>query len=264
MCASTSDRPEAWAGQGRLRVFDVDPYVVPGNRSSGLLPMISPEPYEPGASSRHIIAYNFRMNGLRDDLDQDGKGTPVRPLGREVDRHHYELVLRGLAAEAPRKLIGWPEWNYTRTAMVSGGIPGRQADDPDADWKTRSAIWREWIDHVKTMNVLCGLKNPVLFPGEYPDNRDFPDQLYIRMGRRLVGEYVVTQHDLMHQTTVDDSIGLAYSYIDIYPTRLVAHEGKVASEGELFIRVCPGPCPIPYRALIPKKSQCDNLLVPGG
>lgn len=253
---------ESLAGQGRLRLFDVDPYVVPGDPSSGLLPMISPEPYEPGRASRHIVAYNFRMNGLRDDVANDGKGTPVRPLGRAIDRQRYELVIRGLAAANPQSLIGWPEWNYGRTTMVSGGLPGRQADYPDADWPTRSGIWREWIDHVKTMNVLCGLKNPVLFRGEYPDNQDFPDQLYIRMGRRMVGEYVVTQHDLMHQKTVDDPVGLAYYYVDIYPTRLIAHEGKVASEGEMFIRVCPGPYPISYRALIPKKGQCENLLVP--
>ena len=253
---------ESLAGQGRLRVFNVDPYVVPGDPSSGLLPMISTEPYAPGAESRYIIAYNFRMNGLRDDVEHDGKGSPIQPLGRELDRRRYALVLRALESEDGRKLIGWPEWNYGRTTMVSGGLPGRQADYPDGDWKTRSEIWRGWIDHVKSLSMLCGLTNPVLFKGEYPDNRDFPDQLYVRMGRRMVGEYVVTQHDLMHQTTVTDSIGLAYYYVDIYPTRLVAHEGKVASEGEMFVRVCPGPFPVSYRAIIPKKGQCDNLLVP--
>jgi hypothetical protein len=109
------------------------------------------------------------------------------------------------------------------------------------------------------MNALCGLKHPVLFRAEYPDNRDFPDQLSIRMGRRMVGEYVVTQHDLMHQTTVNDAVGLAYYYVDIYPARLIAHEGKVASEGEMFIRVCP---PIPYRALIPKKASATPFWCP--
>jgi hypothetical protein len=123
-------------------------------------------------------------------------------------------------------------------------------------------VWRDWIDHVKTMNLLCGIKNPVLPQGEYPDNGDFPDQLYIRMSRRMVGEYVVTQHDLMHQTAVDDSVGLAYYAVDIYPPRLIAHEGKVASEGEVFVRVSPGPYPLSYRALIPRKNQCTNLIVP--
>lgn len=253
---------EPLAGQGRLRHFAVDPYVVEGDASSGLLPMISPEPYEPGQASRHTLAYSFRMNRMRNADRPLPNTTPMKPLGREVDRDRYELVLRSLRSPLAKNLIGWPEPNYNRRAMISSGIPGRQADYPDGDWATRSAIWREWIDHVKTMNILLGKKNPVLPKGEYPDNNDFPDQLYVRMGRRLIGEYVVTQHDLMHQTVINDSVGLAYYAVDMYPTRLVARHGKVASEGELFMRLSPGPYPIPYRALVPKKGQCDNLIVP--
>ncbi len=251
---------ECLAGQGRLRHFDVDPYVVPGDPSSGLLPMISPEPYEPGAASRYILTYNFRLHPLK--FGKNAEGTPLKPLGREVDRKRYELVIRGLKSKAGKKTIGWFHKNYARTTMVSSGPPGHQADYPDGDWAVRSRVWRDWIDHVKTMNILCGLKDAVLTKGEYPDNDDFPDQLYIRMSRRMVGEYVVTQHDLMHQTVVDDSIGLAYYAVDIYPPRLIAHEGKVASEGEVFVRVSPGPYPLSYRALLPKKEKCTNLIVP--
>ncbi len=68
--------------------------------------------------------------------------------------------------------------------MISSGLPSRQRDYPDGDWATRSQIWRDWIDHGKTMSILVGLKNPQLRSGEYPDNNDFPDQLYTRMGRR--------------------------------------------------------------------------------
>jgi hypothetical protein len=258
---SKSKYNESLAGQGHLRYFDVDPYVVPGDPSSGLLPMISPEPYEPGAASRYMLTYNFRLKGMRDGGNRKTNATPLKPLGRDIDRKRYELVIRGLKSSKPRP-IGWFHWNYSRTTMVSSGVPGRQADYPDGTWAERSAVWREWIDHVKTMNILCGIKNPLLPKGEYPDNNDFPDQLYIRMGRRMIGEYVVTQHDLMHQTVINDSVGLAYYAVDIYPPRLIAHKGKVASEGEMFIRVSPGPYQIPYRALIPKKKKCTNLLVP--
>jgi hypothetical protein len=252
---------ESLAGQGGLRHFEVDPFIVPGDPSSGVLPMISPEPYEPGAASRYILTYNFRLKGMRDGHDGGLPGTPLKPLGREIDLQHYELVRRGLES-SQKGVIGWFHWNYDRKAMVSTGPPGHQADYPDGDWATRATIWRDWIDHVKTMNALCGIKNPVLPQGEYPDNGDFPDQLYIRMSRRLKGAYTVTQHDLMHQTVVDDSIGLAYYGVDIYPPRLIAHDGKVASEGEVFVRVSPGPYPLSYRALLPKKEQCENLIVP--
>jgi hypothetical protein len=208
---------ESLAGQGRLRYFDVDPYVVEGDASSGLLPMICPEPYEPGKASRHLLAYSFRMNRMRGGKGTEEEMIPMKPLGREVDWQRYKLVLRGLKSPDQKKAIGWPEQNYRRLAMVSSGIPGRQADYPDGDWTARSAIWREWIDHVKTMNVLLGITNPMMPKGEFPENNDFPDQLYIRMGRRLIGDYVVTQQDLMHQTVINDSIGLAYYGVDIYP-----------------------------------------------
>ena len=247
---------ESLGGQRGLKYFAVDPYVVPGDPTSGVLPMITTEPYEPGEASEYMIAYNFR-------LQWTGKGgTPIKPLGREVDRRKYALAIRALENHGEDKhYVSWPHENYARGSMISSGPPARQLDYPDGDWATRSAIWRDWIDHVKTMCILVGLDNPMLLSGEYPDNNDFPDQLYTRMGRRMVGEYVMTQQDLMHQTSIQDSIGLAYYAVDIYPPRLIAHDGKVASEGEVFMRVSPGPYQIPYRALIPKKEKCDNLLV---
>ena len=61
-----SEYNESLGGQRGLKYFDVDPYVAEGDPSSGLLPMISTEPYEPDAASRYSLAYNFRMQGMRD------------------------------------------------------------------------------------------------------------------------------------------------------------------------------------------------------
>jgi len=244
---------ESLAGQRSLRVFDISPYIDPEDPASGLLPMIDKEPFNEGAASRHIIAYNFRLQWL-----ENSAGSPIGAPSH-YDTAQYALVRRAL--DVNRRLISWPQSNYARTKMISGGIPGRQSDYPDADWPERSAIWQEWIEHVKTMHALTGSKKE-LRSGEYPESDDFPNQLYIRLARRMVGSYVTTQHDLMHQTEINDSIGLGFYAVDIYPTRLIAHEGKVASEGSTFVRVSPGPYQISYRSLIPKKSECENLLVP--
>jgi len=181
---------ESLGGQRGLKYFDVDPYVVPGDSGSGVLPMITTESYEPGAASKYMIAYNFRLQWVKQG------GTPLKPPGREVDRAKYELVIRGLKSDP--QSISWPHSNYDRRAMVSSGVPARQTDYPDGDWAARSAVWRDWIDHVKTMCTLCEVEDPQLLSGMYPDNDDFPDALYTRMGRRMIGQYVVTQHDLMH------------------------------------------------------------------
>jgi len=152
--------------------------------------------------------------------------------------------------------------NYDRDQMISTGIPGRQSDYPDADWPERAKIWREWIDHVKIMHKITG-STKRLPTGWYPDTGDIPHFLYVRLARRMIGEHVMSQHDLMLQTDVENPIGLGYYMVDIYPCRLIATaDGKVASEGETSILISPGPYQIPYESIVPKKQKCDNLLVP--
>jgi ribulose 1,5-bisphosphate synthetase/thiazole synthase len=249
---------ESLAGVRNIRAFDVDPYITPGDHSSGLLPLISPEPIgDIGSASRHINAYNFRLQFVAPD-----EGTP---LGEPdfYDEAQFELVNRAFKKDP--KLVGWPSDNYDRTTLISGGIPGRQSDYPDGNWEERSKIWREWIDFTKIMHKLTGSQQ-TLKQGEHPDTGDFPHQLYIRLARRMVGRYIMTQDDLMLQTEINDPIGLGYSWfgmLDIYPCRLVATaDRKVASEGEVFNTISPGPFQIPYRSLTPKTEECGNLLVP--
>ncbi len=245
---------ESLAGQRNLRVFDISPYLTADDPSSGLLPMIDSEPYEEGAASRHIIAYNFRIL-----WQPDGEGVPLGEPSY-YNPEDYALVHRALMVNP--ELISWPHNNYDRRKLISSGIPGRQSDYPDASWPERAKIWREWIDHYKIMHKLTA-SNAGLNPGEYPDTKDFPHQFYTRMARRMLGEYVMTQHDLMQQTDIKNPIGLAYYMVDIYPPRLIATpDGKVASEGEIAVMVSPGPYQIPYSAIIPKNGECKNLLVP--
>src|SRR5690606_20547687 len=81
-------------------------------------------------------------------------------------------------------------------------------------------------------------------------------------GRRMIGEYVMTQQDIQLQTDVPDPIGMGYYKLDIYPTRLaVDDEGVLVQEGDVFELVSPGPYQIPYGAIIPKKEEIKNLLV---
>ena len=243
---------ESLAGQRHLMPFDISPFLKEGDPTSGLLPMIDPEPYVEGAASRHIVAYNFRL------FWQDEGVLPGQPSHDSPEQ--YALVHRAL--EKKRGLIAWPENNYGRTHLISTGIPGRQSDYPDAGWPERAKIWREWIDHVKIMHTITG-STKRLPSGWYPDTGDLPHYLYTRLARRMVGEYVMTQQDLMLQTDIEHPICLGYYMVDIYPCRLIATaDGKVASEGETSILVSPGPYQIPYESIVPKREECDNLLVP--
>jgi hypothetical protein len=83
----------------------------------------------------------------------------------------------------------------------------------------------------------------------------------------MLGEYVLTQHDLEEYREKYDSIGMAGYNIDIREVEWLAHQvylypnvvNQVFTEGYLSMPV--HPWQIPYRALLPRQQQCSNLLV---
>ena len=95
---------------------------------------------------------------------------------------------------------------------------------------------------------------------EFIDNGNFPRQIYVRQSRRLVGQYVLTQNDLQKKTKFSDSIGLGYYPMDEHGMIRTVKDGYIADESRESIGT--GPYQIPYRAMLPKKSQVSNLLVP--
>ncbi len=104
-----------------------------------------------------------------------------------------------------------------------------------------------------------------LDPNEFPQTGHWPHQLYVREGRRMVSAYVITQANCQSTTTVTDSVGLASYPMDSHFCQrvVVQRDGKttVRNEGG-FGHGCPKPYPISYRAIVPKKAECENLLVP--
>jgi hypothetical protein len=87
-------------------------------------------------------------------------------------------------------------------------------------------------------------------------------QLYIREARRMIGELVMTQKHCEGIEVVEDAIGLAAYGMDSHNTqRYITNEGFVRNEGNVESKVN-GPYPISYRSILPKKSECTNLLAP--
>jgi hypothetical protein len=104
-----------------------------------------------------------------------------------------------------------------------------------------------------------------LDPLEFQNSGFWPHQLYVREGRRMVSDYVVTQADCESQCVVEDSVGLAsYAMDSHFCQRVVVEENgiqTVRNEGG-FGHDCPRPYPVSYRAIVPRKDECENLLVP--
>jgi hypothetical protein len=96
--------------------------------------------------------------------------------------------------------------------------------------------------------------------GEFKDTDNWPHQLYVREARRMVGEYFMTQKDIMIERIKTDSIGLgSYNTDSHHVQRVVGADGFVINEGDFQVGV--QPYAIPYRSLVPRAKECENLLV---
>ena len=96
---------------------------------------------------------------------------------------------------------------------------------------------------------------------EFADNGHWPYQLYVREARRMVSDYVMTQKNCDGSVVAEDSIGLAAYSMDSHHTQRHVENGMVKNEGDVQMKVSK-PYPISYRSIIPKRGECENLLVP--
>lgn len=254
----------------------VDPYRVPGDATSGLLPEITAPSVAPvGSGDRNVQAYNFRMA-----LCQGDKRVPIARPAR-YDSTRYELLLRlmdrtpTLGLDRRFKIDALPngktDWN--NNGAFSTDFLGRSWAYPDADYVTRERIWGEHEDYQKGLMYFVGHDPRV--PGamrremqgwgycqdEFLDTGGWPHQLYIREARRLVGEYVMTEHNARGTVTVSDAVGMAAYTMDSHNTQRVVRNGMVKNEGDVQVGGFP-PYPISYRSIVPKRTQATNLLVP--
>jgi len=90
--------------------------------------------------------------------------------------------------------------------------------------------------------------------------------LYVREGRRMVSDYVMTQAHCESLCVAKDSVGLAsYPMDSHFCQRVIVEENgvlTVRNEGG-FGHPFPKAYPVAYRAIVPSGGECANLLVPG-
>lgn len=258
--------------------FPVDPYRTSGDPQSGLLPGISSEPLRtPGTGDKRIQAYNFRMWAVK---AADGAPWPKPAAYRRDD---YALLLRYLTTQ--------PEFNWDFTyrngpiklnvgdcnnaGPLSTDFVGANYQWPEADYAARERLFQAHV--VYQQGLLWFLANDAAVPervrakvqkfglpkDEFPETAGWPHELYVREARRMVSDYVMTQHDCAGEVRAADSVGLGSYTMDSHHTARVVVDGAVKAEGDfeqLSGRV--QPYPISYRSIVPRQRECENLLVP--
>jgi hypothetical protein len=97
---------------------------------------------------------------------------------------------------------------------------------------------------------------------EFTDNGYWPYNIYVREARRMLGEYVMTENDVLVKRPVPNPIGMGSYTMDSHNVqRYVTPEGFVQNEGDLGVSA-PKPYQIDLGSILPKKGECNNFLVP--
>jgi hypothetical protein len=264
----------AWAKHHQF-TKEVDPYVRPGDPASGVLPGVHADPPgNDGEGDRRVQAYCFRMCST--DFPENRRPWP-KPA--RYDPLRYELLLRN--CEAGDERVPWaPSWMPNRKTDTNNNFAistdniGMNYDYPDGDYATRERIVKEHEDYQK--GLCWTLANSPRVPekirehfqriglarDEFVDNDNWPHQLYVREARRMVSDYVMTELDCRGTRKADDAVGLgAYGMDSHHVQRYVDATGHARNEGDVEVGGF-SPYPVSYRSIVPKASQCTNLLVP--
>jgi len=256
-------------------VPQVDPYVTPGKPKSGLLPGIDPNgPGEEGAGDRRIQAYCFRMCLT----DQPENRIPFEKPD-DYNPLNYELLLRNY--EAGEKGFCWinsampnRKTDTNNRLGFSTDFIGQNYDYPEASYAERKQIIQRHLSYQKGLmwtlayhprmaeHIRKEVSRWGMCRDEFQTGSGWQSQLYIREARRMVSDYVMTQHNCQGHVVADRPVGLAaYTMDSHHVQRYVTPEGFVRNEGDVQVGGF-SPYPIDYRAIVPKQAECDNLLVP--
>jgi hypothetical protein len=252
----------------------IDPYKVPGDPSSGLLPLISSEPPgENGSGDNKIQAYCFRLCLTQ---NPDNQIKIEKPVG--YDSTQYELLVR-LSETRWNEFFGKydPIPNVKTDVNNHGPFSfdniGMNWDYPNASYDRRKEIIRQHILYQK--GLLYFMATDLRLPpsvketmnkwgfakDEFADNGNWPYNIYVREARRMTGEYVMTENDVLGKRSVPRPVGMGSYTMDSHNVqRYVTPDGFVQNEGD--IGVSPGrPYQIDLGSLMPDKKECGNLLV---
>jgi hypothetical protein len=252
----------------------ISPYINQDDPNSGLLPEISNEPLaENGMGDSKVQAYNFRMC-----LSKHADNRIPFPKPENYDPFRYELLSRVYAS-------GWDETfdkfdpipnlktDTNNHGPFSTDYIGKNYLYPEASYEERKAIIKEHEDYQKGLMYFLANDPKVpekvrqkiaeygLAKDEFVDNQNWPHQIYVREARRMIGDYVMTEHDVLGAKEVPQPIGMGSYSLDSHNIqRVVTPEGFVQNEGDIGVKP-KEPYSISYGTILPKRKQCKNLLV---
>ena len=254
----------------------VDPYKIPGDPASGLLPTIQTGALgEYGAPDRHIQGFCYRMCMTR---QKDNMVPIARPENYDPDT--YEIYRRYLQAGGslfqPRVNRHNGKTDIGSWHDISANLYGENREYPAGTYAIQDSIVQYHRDF--TMGLIWFLQNDPevdaatrnnwqgwgLCRDEFTDNGHWPRRLYIRSARRMLSDYVITEHHTRrdNEKRVEDPVAIAWWPPDTHHARRIVRDGFTYNEGFVFGGDDWRPFGISWRALLPRSSECVNLITP--
>jgi hypothetical protein len=252
----------------------VDAYLRPGEPESGLLPEVDGSPVQADGSGDGLLqAFCFRLCLTQEPTNR----VPFsEPPGYDPER--YELLLRWFDAGAdwlPLHPVDLPnrktdtnnngpvssDWIGGNRGWLAASLSERaEIAQQHQAWQA-GLLWtlashRRVNEKVRREAATWGLA-----ADEFIDNGHWPYRLYVREGRRLVGDLVMSEAHCRGTLVAAEPIGLAAYTMDSHHVRRLVQNGQVWNEGDVQVGGFP-PYPIGYRALLPPAGSVLNLGVP--
>jgi hypothetical protein len=227
-----------------------------------------------GEGDNKVQAYCFRM--CLTNLPEN-RVAFSKPEG--YDSSQYELLIRVFN-------LGWRELfnkydpipnkktDTNNHGPVSTDNIGKNYDYPEASYDRRKEIIKEHETYQKGLlyfmatdprmppDIQKEVNTWGLAKDEFTDNGNWPHQIYVREARRMIGNYVMTENEILGRKAVPESVGMGSYTLDSHNIqRYIKDDGYVQNEGDIGVKA-PNPYSIAYGAIIPKANECKNLFVP--
>ncbi|OAM88797.1 FAD-dependent oxidoreductase [Termitidicoccus mucosus] len=223
-----------------------------------------------GKSDHRLQSYNIRGTLTnRDDIR-----VPI-PKPANYDPEPFEYFVRVVREHDIKEFTVLFD-DYQRWGMINGKCDPNKADMldinmayPEADYEARARIVQRVQDHWLSLwwmlqndprlseEFKASARKWGLPSDEYVESGHVTPQLYIRVARRMMGRYFLTQRDCEYDRFKPDAICMGSYNMDSHSTQHIWTDARRVEEGHF--NQSTDPYEIPYRSITPHGVK--NLLV---
>eukprot|EP00041_Stephanoeca_diplocostata_P018383 m.384547 g.384547 ORF g.384547 m.384547 type:complete len:1033 (+) comp20995_c1_seq4:135-3233(+) len=276
---------------------DVNPYDT--TSSSRLLQFVTDRLAAPlGSGDDKVQAYNFRLC-----VTKNRSNAVPFPKPSGYNRSDWQVLFRlgktPTGDRLDRYLNGWGhplpngKWDMNNGGVVSTDFVGGSWEYPNANYTRRAELYDQHVRYQQGLlytlahdeaihpEVRAAVSAYGLCKDEFVSNSNWPEQLYVREARRMIGDIVFTQNDVLALPQYGvNSIGMgSYNFDAHYShtgpckptpsrdgctmyTRVPRPGEEVWLGGEGFAADNHDIYQFPLSLLLPRRSEATNFVNP--